>query len=92
MQYADPSTGRGVAFVFRGAAAAETTHRFKWKGLDRAVTYEIWSEDGSVARGKATGSALMDDGSNVELVEPGTSDLICFRAEAGTSTGEPRKR
>jgi alpha-galactosidase len=76
MEYLDSKTGNGVVFAFRGAKALETSHSFNLKGLDRANTYEVWSEDGSVSRGRSTGAQLMDDGLMVETGEPGTSDLI----------------
>ena len=63
-------------FAFRGARAAETSHGFKLKGLERTRSYQIWSEDGAVAPDQATGAKLMDEGLKVELNEPGTSELV----------------
>jgi alpha-galactosidase len=76
MEYADSKTGKGVVFVFRGAKAGEIRHVFKLKGLDRAASYQVWSEDGSVVRGHATGANLMDEGLGVELSEAGASELV----------------
>ena len=76
MEYFDAKTGRGVVFAFRGTKADERNHVFELRGLDRQSSYEIWSEDGSLPRRKATGAELMDHGMKWELNEPGASDLI----------------
>jgi alpha-galactosidase len=81
MEYIDATTGTGVVFAFRGSSAEEAAHAFKLKGLDRAGSYQVWSEDGSVARGKAKGASLMDDGLRVESTEAGSSELIYLRKE-----------
>jgi alpha-galactosidase len=79
MQYFDSKSGKGIVFAFRGATAGETSHAFKLKRLDRAASYEIWSEDGSVARGQTKGAKLMDEGLRVELSGAGASELIYFQ-------------
>jgi alpha-galactosidase len=79
MQYFDFKSGKGIVFAFRGATAGETSHAFKLKRLDRAGSYEIWSEDGSVARGQTKGAKLMDEGLRVELSGAGASELIYFQ-------------
>jgi len=80
MEYADPKTGKGLVFAFRGTKTTETSYTFKLKGLDRPTAYDIWSEDGSVSRGQATGARLMEDGLRVELAAPGASELIYLQA------------
>ncbi len=81
MAYVDSATGKGIMFAFRGTKAAEPSHRFQLKGLSGATSYEVWSEDGSVPRGKATGAQLMKEGLRVKLNEPGASELIYLQAE-----------
>jgi len=76
MQYIDAKSGKGIVFAFRGAKTDEASHFFKLRGLDRTTTYEIWSEDGAVARGEATGAKLMDEGLGVKLSVAGASELI----------------
>ena len=80
MEYMDSKTGKGIVFAFRGEKTGETSSGFKLKGLDRAASFEIWSEDGSVARSHATGAKLMDEGLRLELKEPGASELIYIKS------------
>jgi len=81
MQYFDAQSGKGIVFGFRGVKAAEPSHAFKLKGLDQAATYEVWSEDGAVARGQVTGAKLMTEGLKLELPDPGASDLIYLQVK-----------
>lgn len=81
MQYFDSKSGKGIVFAFRGAKAGETSHVFKLKGLDRAASYKVWSEDGSVAGIQVTGAKLMTDGLKVELTDLGASDLVYLQAQ-----------
>jgi hypothetical protein len=81
MQYFDSKSGKGIIFAFRGAKAGEASHVFKLKGLDRAAAYEVWSEDGSVPRGEATGVKLMDEGVRVKLSAAGASDLVYLQTK-----------
>ena len=81
MQYFDSKSGKGIVFAFRGATAGEPAHVFKLKGLDRAASYEVWSEDGAVSRGQATGAKLIDEGLRVELSEPGASEWIYLQVQ-----------
>jgi hypothetical protein len=80
MEYWDGKTGKGAVFAFRGAKAAETSHGFKLKGLERTRSYQIWSEDGAVSRRDVMGAGLMDEGVQVELNEPGASELVYLQA------------
>ena len=81
VQYFDSKSGKGIVFAFRGATAGEPSHVFKLKGLDRAASYAVWSEEGAVSRGQATGAKLMDEGLRVELSEPGASELIYLQVQ-----------
>jgi alpha-galactosidase len=81
MQYVDSKSGKGIVFAFRGAKAGETSHVFKLKGLDPAASYKVWSEDGSVASGQATGAELMGEGLKTELTDLGASDLIYVQVQ-----------
>ncbi len=81
MQYIDSTTGKGIVFAFRGVKSGETSHTFKLKGLDRAGSYRIWSEDGSSEPHKATGAGLMDEGLRVRLGEAGASELVYVQGE-----------
>jgi hypothetical protein len=75
IQYADPSTGNGVLFAFRGSNP-ETRHVYRLTGLDPAAHYSVASEDGGVPLQSRTGRELMDDGVAVDREEPGMSDLV----------------
>jgi alpha-galactosidase len=81
MEYIDPRTGKGLVFAFRGAKAGERSHAFKLKELNRVSSYEVWSEDGTVARGQTTGAKLMNEGLRLELSGPGASELIYLQVK-----------
>jgi alpha-galactosidase len=80
MQYFDAKSGKGIVFAFRGSKSGENGYVFKLKGLDQAGSYEVWSEDGSVARRQVRGAKLMGEGLRLELGEPGASELIFLQA------------
>ncbi|HVV72730.1 MAG TPA: alpha-galactosidase [Verrucomicrobiae bacterium] len=80
MQYIDKKTGKGIVFVFRGEKSSEPSHVFQLQGLAREATYQVWSEDGSMARAEITGASLCEPGLNINLREPGASDLIYIKA------------
>lgn len=81
MQYFDRDSGKGIVFAFRGEKCGGASQVFKLKGLDRAGSYEVWSEDGSVKRRQLTGADLLGDGLRVQLDARGASDLIYLRAK-----------
>ncbi|MBI1178589.1 alpha-galactosidase [bacterium] len=81
MQYHDSKTGRGIVFVFRGAACPEAVQVFKLKGLDRNGAYEVRSEDGTILLTQTSGESLMKDGLRMKLGEPGASELIFLQAK-----------
>ena len=88
VQYFDSKSGKGIVFAFRGTKAVESSHAYLLKGLDRNATYEVWSEDGAMSRGQTTGAKLMDEGLQLKLTVPGSSDLIYLQAhlsESGSS-------
>ena len=81
MEYLDPNTGKGVVFAFRGAKAVETSHVFRFEGLNRKASYEVWSEDGFLPHRLTMGAKLMDEGLRVQLSDSGASELIYLQAQ-----------
>jgi len=81
MQYFDSKSGKGIVFAFRGMKSGETSHAFKLKGLNPARFFEVWSEDGSMTRGQATGAKLMGEGLSVELSDAGASELVYLQVK-----------
>jgi len=81
MEYWDSKTRKGAVFAFRGANASETSHVFRLHGLDRSRSYQVWSEDGAVARGHFVGAKLVDEGLKVDLSDAGASDLVYLQAQ-----------
>ncbi len=81
MEYVDSGSGKGVVFAFRGTKDTEPSHLFQLKALSGAASYKVWSEDGSVPAGQASGAQLMKEGLKVRLSEPGASELIFFQAQ-----------
>ena len=75
IQYYDPKTGKGIVFAFR-AAAPETGHIFKLKGLRARKTHRLWFEDKTSPEMVEKGSKLMSRGVSVRLKDPDTSELI----------------
>jgi alpha-galactosidase len=81
MEYWDSKTRKGAVFAFRGANASETSRVFRLHGLDRSRSYQVWSEDGAVARGHFVGAKLVDEGLKVDLSDAGASDLVYLQAQ-----------
>jgi hypothetical protein len=75
MQYFDPQIGKGVLFAFRGTTEEEA-HRFRLRGLRADARYRVWFEDGSSPERTLSGKELMSSGVEVNLPEPGTSELV----------------
>jgi alpha-galactosidase len=80
MEYWDDTTGKGVLFAFRGEKSGDSKHAFKMAGLNPRAHYELWSEDGSLERGKFNGAKLVNEGVELNLQTPGASDLIFVRS------------
>ena len=75
IQYYDPATGKGVAYIFRpDSPDPEQTIRFK--GLDAKATYDVSFEDGSNAPLSMNGAGLMQEGIRMKLADRFTSELV----------------
>ena len=75
IEYYSAEQRRGVLYAFRGAAPDEPTHRFRLAGLDPKSTYRLRFQDRGTAVGM-TGQTLMQDGVEVALRLPLSSELI----------------
>lgn len=78
MGYADPKTGRGVVYAFRGTEAGAQT-RVRPKGFDPKRTYRVWSEDRPWET-TADGASLMERGIEVRIDEPGASEIVYLQS------------
>lgn len=74
MEYYDPATGRGVAFVFR-PDSTESNQVIFLRGLDRTATYEVSFED-TPEKFSRSGAQLMEDGLRVTLPERFTAAIV----------------
>ena len=69
--------GRGVLYAFHGTAPDERTHRFRWRGLNPERRYRLKFQDqGAAANLVLTGRSLMQEGVEVTLPLPLSSELI----------------
>jgi len=79
--YWNHAMAKGTLYVFRpDALDAERTVRLR--GLDPALEYALWCEDGSIPPGVHLGRALMDEGLRIRLPSRFTSDLIFIQEAA----------
>ena len=76
-EYYSAERRRGVLYAFRGTAPGESTHRFRLAGLDPKSTYRLKFQDAGTAIVLA-GDRLMQDGVEVVLRLPSSSELIFF--------------
>lgn len=74
MEYYDPGSGRGVAFLFRPDSPDSNQVVFL-KGLDPKASYRISFEDGPETFTRR-GSSLMNEGLRVSLADRYTSALV----------------
>ena len=79
LEYASPDRARAVAGVFRLAGPGEEQYLFKPRGLDRGRRYRVLfdSTGESVDR---SGLDLANEGLEIRLAGPLTSDLLIFEA------------
>jgi hypothetical protein len=77
IEYFSPRELRGVLYVFRGSASDEPVHRFHLAGLRPDERYTLHFHDGATTR-VVTGRALMEQGLEVSLPAPLSSELIFF--------------
>jgi alpha-galactosidase len=73
--YWGPSLKKGVLFVFRPQSDQDRC-LVKLRGLDPKGQYWVWSEDGAVALSLRNGEVLMQQGLDVSLPTPMSSDLV----------------
>jgi hypothetical protein len=84
LEYYAPALRRGVLYAFRGASADEPVHRFRLAGLSARTRYALTYQDGGPASRKvASGAALMQQGVEVTLAAPLSSELV-FIDELGS--------
>jgi hypothetical protein len=77
MEYYSPRLRRGVLYVFRGTATDQPTHNFRLLGLKAASRYRLKFEDrGAAANQVLSGQVLMQQGVDVNLSLPQSSELI----------------
>ena len=84
IQYWDSSRGKGVVFAFRGTKPDEDHHAYVLHGLDRAKRYKLHFQDGTAPDAVEVGSRLMEQGLEVHLANPLSSELV-FVEDAGSS-------
>ena len=73
--YWGPKLKKGVVFIFR-PQSDKGWQIVKLKGLEVRQRYSISCEDGSIQPGEKTGRELMENGLEISLPAPNTSDLI----------------
>lgn len=77
IEYFSPGSGRGVLFVFRGSEAGQSLHRFPLRGLQRNAHYRVHRQDIGAGRDTiASGAELLQEGIEVQLNEPLSSELV----------------
>jgi len=76
VQYWDPASKRGAVYAFRGTTENEPEHRFKLSGLDAKTQYKVHFEDKSAPDVVLSGMKLMNEGLEVKLPSPLSSELI----------------
>ena len=79
IQYHDPATETGVAYVFR-AHAKEDTQTIMLRGLNPSQRYTVDCVDGSSTRDPRTGEELMENGLTLRIADEDGSDLIFLSA------------
>ena len=85
IEYYSPTQRRGVLYAFRGRGS-ETTHRFRLRGLDPALSYTIKFNDHVAPVQIRRGAELVHDGISVSLAVPLSSDLVFFDAVRAPDT------
>ena len=87
IQYWDSSRGNGVVFVFRGTIPKEEHHAFILHGLNPARNYKLHFHDGSTPDAVEPGARLMEQGLEVHLANPLSSELV-FLEDAGRARND----
>lgn len=89
IEYWDPARRQGVVFAFHGSSTDEPRHSYVLRGLRAAATYRLHFEDGSSPDATVSGRQLMNDGLQVDLPQPLTSELI-FLTETDQAAPDQR--
>ena len=77
IEYYSGKLRRGVLYAFRGTAPDEPTHRFRLRGLKAGSRYRLAFQDqGRAANQVLAGHSLMQEGMEVALPMPVSSELI----------------
>lgn len=90
-EYVDALQKRGVLYAFRGSTQAESTHRFRLRGLQTGRQYRLHFHDHSSPDASVKGEELLRAGLEVHLLDPNSSELIFFE-RIDTSTASSRER
>jgi len=84
IEYWDEARRRGVVYAFRGTVSNEERHVFTLSGLDSAKFYKVHFQDGTAPDAQVAGRLLVQQGLEVHLEHPLSSELI-FLEEAGSA-------
>jgi alpha-galactosidase len=77
IEYFSAQRQSGVLYAFRGTVPDESSHRFRLKGLDPDRQYRVNFQDRGPAAGqRLSGQALMQEGIEVFLPNPLSSELV----------------
>jgi len=77
IEYFSPGRHRGVLYAFRGTVPDQPTHRFRLLGLNPAGRYRARFQDqGTAADRMLSGQSLMQEGIEVALPWPQSSELV----------------
>jgi hypothetical protein len=77
LEYYAAALGRGVLYAFRGSAPDQPIHRFRLLGLIPEKRYALRFQDqGASSARVVTGKILMQEGIEVRLPLPLSSELV----------------
>lgn len=79
LEYAAPDGSSAVAGIFRLAGPAEPSYHFSPRGLDRGRQYRVLF-DNTQETVAVSGLDLANDGLDIRLADPLTSELLIFEA------------
>ena len=88
IEYWDPARRTGVVYAFRGKGADEKFHSFILHGLDPRAIYRLHFQDGTAPDRRMKGSRLMQDGLEVHLENPLSSELAFIEVSDGARDGK----
>jgi Melibiase/Glycosyl hydrolase family 36 C-terminal domain len=76
IEYFDDKNRVGVVYAFRGSTENEASHKFILRGLSAASHYRLHFQDHSSDDRVAAGRQLMDQGFEVHLTLPNSSEIV----------------